>query len=76
MDKEKLGQEPAFPFVDDRPLFGNYPAVYSGMSTRLLIASQILSKLIVGYRKPEKHIQRSVSLAYKFTDELLNQENE
>jgi len=81
MSEKKLGQEPAFPLTDSETFANNR------MSKRFYTTKGILEALIINQRlvRPEvnqygdfkeSEIPKFVKLAYKFTDELLKQENE
>lgn len=82
MNKEKLGQEPAFP----RPI-GEYKTVgdgkwspaQKGMDKRFYAACAAMQGILSnGLANPDKPI-RTITIiesAYKFADELLKQENE
>lgn len=75
MNKEKLGQEPAFPLTEYKYTGDGVHEWVSeyGMSKRLHIASEIL-KSIASMHSPKSLIPAEVKQAYDYADELLRQE--
>lgn len=88
--KEKLGQEPAFPYADIEGVIGNTPSGSFGMSKRFYAACAIAPSVInaiflstkesaVEFKKvviEENKTQEQIiiGIVYEFVDELLRQE--
>ena len=74
-NKEKLGQESAFPITHEQ--FETIPT-YKGMSKRFYAACAAVSGIMANARtEPIEnfHFKNIVEDAYKIADELLKQEN-
>ncbi len=75
MKKEKLGQEPAFPFVFNE----NEPVeLHVGISKRFYAACMAMQGQIAnkGLSLELNRLSRDIEYAYMYADELLKQENE
>jgi hypothetical protein len=76
MNKEKLGQEPAFPLKSE-----GIANRQEGMSKRFYAACAIMQGIlanmsILEHKKGNASFSRTVNVAYQAADELLKQENE
>lgn len=68
MEKEKLGEDPAFPYEDMHD---------KGMSKRLYIATMAMQGIMASNECGVGHIPSTVAKwAYEIADEMLKQENE
>lgn len=81
MKEEKLGQQPAFPFVEEQ--IGNYGEKYdvitSGMSKRFYAACAAMSGIMANQSAEptiDTHFKNIAEDAYRMADELLRQENQ
>lgn len=74
MEKEKLGQGPAFPVIFEYPS-GKIHAS-EGMTKRFFAATITMQGLIPLIIEHEYSYIEVVMMAYKLADELLKQENE
>jgi hypothetical protein len=73
MNKEKLGQEPAFAVA----AFGNGEGIYdSGMSKRFYAACAAMQGLYSNPAMVNYEVEEVIASAYAAADELLKQENE
>lgn len=69
-EKQKLGQEPAFPVLDD------VGVASEGMSKRLYIATAAMQGMLASGRvSTDGSITWVTHMSYKYADELLKQEN-
>lgn len=78
MENKKLGMEPAYPLTDTQELGFSTGLGFTGMSKRLLIASEQAAGICVNAGRNGHSFDRVseiVKKAYEIADELLKQEN-
>lgn len=75
-NENKLGQEPAFPYVDENAIIGNTPSGQQGINKRFYAACAAMQGLLAKYNLNNPSDQGIIcQLSYELADELLKQEN-